>query len=557
MWQKKNEATKSVMDVCLQNLGVQNTEQINDWFRKSYANQYKVDLLDDAVRLIEKHKSSPIYIMGDYDADGVMATSIMLIALRRFGCKRVNFMIPHRHSEGYGLNMRMIEDVAAETKQARDVLIITVDNGINCFEQIAKAKSYGWDILLTDHHLGLIENDIKVVPKDADVVINPAFLDGTATFAHYCGAGLAYKLAINLIGDKAKDLISLAAIATFADVMPLREENFVITRNGLKKMTAKNVPCGLKTLIEVNELDTVEDMDVLFRLAPEINAPGRLLDNGAELCVRLMTEEMPTKAISEAREIVMLNNQRKAMVKTAMEGMEFKDSVDAACVKIAHNTNPGIVGIIAGNVCEATKKPSIVFTESSKDNVLVGSARSIDGVHLKNILDELQNEFQKAYGRGILVAFGGHAGAAGLSIKKDDFDTFASLFTKKVKAIVESPSFDSHEDDVEFYDLEISESEVNEAILTQTKFAPFGEGNPKPVFKISNFRPWNTHGPEIREIGADGIKLIGRFADAVAFEGRNNFAHCIPDTPLALIGTLSVNRFRGRETNQIEIKARA
>lgn len=539
-WKCSNSST-SVEEWILSNLGVKTTQEINEWFIKSRKGEYKVLNLDKAVALLQKNKDKNIVICGDYDADGIMAVSILSYALKEAGFEKVHSYIPYRHTEGYGLNNRMVDEIYDAYKS--DVCMITVDNGIVAFEPLRKARDYGWDVIVTDHHLGVLGDSGSPLLPLANVVIDPAFIEHTADFSGYCGAGLAYKIAVELLGyENAKILMPFAAIATFADVMELKEENYVFARDGLRFLNKGIATPGLLALVKANRMDTIEDMDVLFKLAPEINAPGRLEPNGAEKCVQLMLADKFT-AYDLATEVISANEARKFQVAQALDAiMPTLNNEEDILVRYLPNTNPGIVGIIAGQVTESKKKPSIVLTNNmSDDTMLTGSCRSVEGVHMKNLLDEISET---------IVAYGGHAGAAGVNIKKEDLEAF----TKAAQQAVKNQNPVAVENDVEYFDFEIENKNIKSVIETMNKFAPFGEGNPKPVFKVINFQTLPYQGNYYRELAKEGVKFSSYNSNAIAF-GMLDEIKKIPKDKLKKLnffGKLSMNHFRGTNTPQIE-----
>lgn len=539
MWTKKNDA-QTVKDVVLQNFGVSDVQELNQWFIKSRSNQYRIDGLQKAAEILRKNKSNVIFIAGDYDADGIMASSILFLALKQAGFPKVDCMIPQRHTEGYGLNVGMIERMANAYHADEKICLITVDNGIVAFEPIAEAKKRGWDVIVTDHHLGLKDETGTPILPEADVVIDPAAIDGSADFSGYCGAGLAFRIAREILGvQEAKRLMPLATVATFADVMPLREENYVFCKDGLNYLNKGLAPAGLLELVKANKLELVEDMDVLFKLAPEVNAPGRLFPDGAMKCVSLMLAS-GYSATMKAEDLIRDNNTRKTMVTAATDMMMDKiaDKQDDIYVEYIPKLNPGIVGIIAGHITEAKRRPCIVLTDSMKNNdMLTGSARTVEAVHIKDALDHVADT---------LAGYGGHAGAAGLTVEKDRLDEFKNALQTWVAS--QNFVFESAEDNV--YDLEIQAEEIPAVMEEVKKYAPYGEQNPRPLFKINDFRVagWSA-------VAGNGIRITSNVCTAIGFglmEKLRPTETLAGKNLISLYGNLSYNHFRGISKPQVE-----
>ncbi len=387
MWLKR-DGLNTIREVCLRNLGVESTDDVNNWFIRSRNGGYKIPLLSEAKDFLEKYREKPVVICGDYDADGVMGTSIAFMALSEAGFKNVSYKIPKRHSEGYGLNLRMVGEILEE--HGPDACLLAVDNGIAAFEALSAAKKHGMGVVVLDHHLAAKDENGERAYPEADIIIDPAAVPGSADFCHYCGAGLAYKLAAEFLGGNAKIFMPLAAVATFADVMPLREENYVFARDGLNLLNKGIAPAGLLALKSANNLEKVSDQDVLFKIAPQVNAPGRLIDDGALKSVALAISDIYS-APGLAEELIAINAERKSLVDIASNILMSKigEKDKDIYVEYVPGVNQGIVGILAGKICENKRRPAIVFTDNGKDeDIVTGSARSVDGVNIKGVLDK-------------------------------------------------------------------------------------------------------------------------------------------------------------------------
>lgn len=547
MWKKAGNY-KTIAEFVLNNLRVSSTKEINDIFIKSRNNEFKIKDLDNAAKLIYQDKNKHIVICGDYDADGVMATSILVLALKNIGFANVHCLIPERHTEGYGLNDRMIAEIE---NYGTNVCLITVDNGIVAFEQLEKAKKNKWDVIVTDHHLGLRDdNGHPVLPK-ADYIIDPSFISDTSEYGNYCGAGIAYKLAIELYAlyyrdserarKEARPLMTLAMVATFADVVPLYGENYVFARDGLNYLNKKLAPDGLLALVQENAIDIAEDEDVLFTIAPQINAPGRLYPDGAYKAIDLIKSDK-FAANKHARELIAINKERKELVQQALIDAFENITDDDVIIQYLPDINPGIVGILAGQICEKTNRPTIVFTDSwIESHSITGSARSIPEVNIKALLDNV-SEYIEYYG--------GHAGAAGITIKRENLDVFRNTILTEITKL----NIDFNKETKNFYDFELDNKDIKIALSELKKFAPYGEGNPKPIFKVCKFETIPYYGEYVKYLAREGVKLSSYHSSALAFGLADEFRKTNKPALLNFYGALSVNKYKGIATPQINFK---
>lgn len=452
MYIKRNQAT-TVAEVVELNTGIKAEEFIKPCKLPFIKN------IKEAVQMIKEAKENniPIHIIGDYDCDGVFATAILYNGLKQFGLT-ASTRLPRRFSEGYGLSTKIIDEI-------NDGLVITVDNGIATHEAIKKAKEKGLKVIVTDHHLGVTDDNGNIILPDADLIVD-AHVDNESEFKDYCGAMIAYRLVSELLGKDDRDLLTMASIATVCDVMPLVGPNRDVVRAGLMTINKGAGGPGLRTLLSKLRLENIDEDNYGYGIGPCINASGRLYDNGAEKALNLFkaTGNNPTIPFM-ADTLVKNNEKRKETVKKDMIIAEKKVS-KRPIVMYDKEFGEGIIGIIAGNLCEKYACPTIVFTDSSKKGILKGSGRSIEGIHLKSVLDSIND---------LIVRYGGHAGAAGLSIKEKDLDKFTKAFEEAVGELPELT------DDV-FYDLELDVNNASNELKELTKYAPFGEANPKPIY---------------------------------------------------------------------------
>lgn len=485
-----------------------------------------VNVIRDA---IEKHEE--ITVFGDYDVDGVTATAILLTYLRKQGAQ-VGFYIPDRHGEGYGLNIAAIEQIATHSK-----LLITVDCGITCAAEVARAKELGMRVIVTDHH--------QIGPQipECEAVLNP--LLGHYPFRRLCGAGVAFKLVQAMGGTEAiEPLWELAALATIADIVPLMDENRVIVYYGLAAMAATQRP-GLIALMESAgvDLQKVSSSDVAFRMAPRINAGGRLAL--ASRGVQLLT----TRRMDTAREIAEELNQdnirrRELEIEIFQQADEMtRQQIDfmneRAIVVCGEGWNPGVIGLAASRLVEKYKWPTILLSRDG--DICVGSARSIPGVNIHEAMSTC---------RDLFIRFGGHAQAAGLTIEAKNVPEFKRRLSEAIREQAAPEAFIPTEE----YDLELELSEMTEAFVDAfSAMQPTGFGNPAPVFCVRG-----VHTTDVRTIGKDGAHLRMRLAQgsdmrsAIGFRMGDRAAN-LPEVIEAII-TLSINVWQDKRSVQCELR---
>ncbi len=528
-------------EVFFRNIGVSSFEEINEWHRKSFAGKYRIDGIKDAVELALRFKEAPVTIVGDYDADGVTSTSILYLALEWAGFKNVSFRIPRRFTEGFGINPAIIDEI-------RSGLVITCDNGVAQLEAIQKAKDKGLTVIILDHHLPATSPTGDPVMPPADIIIDPNAIPGSADFAGYCGAGLCYRFAMQMLADKpslSRRLLALAAIGTVADVMDLRQENYILVRSGLKLLEdPRTCPSGLFALASALNLRHVSAKDVGFKIGPCINASSRMKDDGAADVVKLLvSEDSYVTLLPAAERLVEINEKRKTAKKEGLA--KAKDVIaknvlygETPLMLVVPDVQEGIIGIIAGQLAEEYKVPSIVLTDLG-DGVLRGSARSVEGFDIKAALDECAD---------LLVKYGGHTGAAGLSLRPDDFPAFKERMLSLAEGFVPVSC-----DDI-FYDLEIDSKEIPSMIERIEKFGPYGQGNPDIVFKIRDFAAIPKAGSYKKAVGDDGVKLFSTSVTAIGFGMAERMGKIAEPKRLDMVGVLSTNWFGGKGEAQLEFE---
>ena len=527
----KRDEAKTIEDVICRNVHLSKIEDLDEKI------EYVINFLDKAAEMIKDaiKKKKIITIVGDYDADGVTSSSILYYVLKLLGAN-VKVRIPRRLSEGFGLNMNIIEEIDSG-------LVITVDNGIVAFEPVKRAKEKGLDVIITDHHL---PDESGKLPE-ADLIIDP-HLEGAADFADYCGAGIAYKLAQHLTTDKKvlAKLSCFAAIGTIADVMPLIKDNRQIVKEGLKNMvTYGNRTTGLYSVLHAADLDNhITAHDVAFKIGPMINACGRLFDDGAMIAFESIVYDGPYKE-EIGTKLVEHNETRKAKVAQGMEAVH-KNIVtnclfgDIPLVVYEPSIEEGIVGIIAGKIAEEYNVPSFVFTDSKEEGIYKGSGRTAGNVHLKDLLDASSET---------LFKYGGHAEAAGVSVESKNFDKMCEMLQDKCPELV----LDEDSGNV-YYDLEIKASEIVKTCKLLEKYEPYGQGNPKPVFLVRDFQLSPRYSQFYKELSAGTISLYGIGCSAIGFGMVQKYHDLSDPKKLLLVGTISESFFMGRGEVKLEIE---
>ena len=535
MWKKRNEKLNTLEDIFKANMGVESLQDVNEWFKKSYALEYRLDRVDEIIDTVLDFKELPIRICGDYDVDGITSTSILYLALKEFGCTDISFRIPKRFSEGFGINMTMIDEIESG-------LVITVDNGIAQNDVIKYAKDKGLKVIIIDHHLPSVDDNGNPVIPNADIVIDPNAIPDSADFNGYCAAGLAYKIAVALLGDKnplIPKLHSLATIGTIADVMELKEENYVFVRNGVKRLTSNlYTTVGLLTLMsQCGAMDNPTAKDIAFKVAPVINSSSRMNDDGAKNAVKLLISENNEESLELASKLINLNALRKTETSKGYDmakDMILKEHLlfDVPIVVHIPDIAEGVVGIIAGHIVEEFKRPCICLTDT-EDGILRGSARSCGNYDIKEELDKAST---------LLLHYGGHTGAAGLSLSKDNLPKLRSVLKENAKEFLCEST-----DDV-YYDLEIDEKDVPKYIDEMSKYEPYGEGNPTPIFRVKNV---SVNQRDL--IGADKttVKIKSNHSTAIGFHMAEEMGFLDQCSNMELVGELSNNFFRGNVTRQI------
>jgi single-stranded-DNA-specific exonuclease len=504
--------------------------------------------IDAAVTLLLENKDQRIIVVGDFDVDGATSTALMLRCMRAFGFADVDYLVPNRFRFGYGLTPEIVR-VAANSSPA---LIVTVDNGISSAAGVREAKEAGIAVLVTDHHLPGAE-----LPE-ADVIVNPN-LDGSEFASRYlAGVGVAFYLMAALgraleqaggagLAKIPAQFLDLVALGTVADVVPLDHNNRILVQQGLNRIRAGQTVAGIRALLTQSgrQLSRAVSTDLGFVAGPRINAAGRLEDMSVGIeC--LLTDD-PAIAEEHAAQLDQINRERRDIESTMREqAFAYVDSLDTnrlpSCVCVFEPSwHQGVVGLIAARVRERCHRPVIAFAREAK-GALKGSARSISGVHARDLLEAVAGTHP-----GLIDKFGGHAMAAGLTIAEADYAKFADAVTEQLDRLYPAADF--------------SGAIVSDGVLPGSAFnlrfakilreaGPWGSAFPEPLwngdFELVEQRTVGENHLKMRLRPADGGSVI----DAIAFNQAGPAYRGV----VQLAYRLDVNEYRGVETPQLIVE---
>ena len=487
-----------------------------------------------------------VVVLGDYDVDGVSSTALLVMVLRRFGLNP-RFVVPRRSEDGYGLSRSAI-DRALEA--GKPDLFIALDCGTNSHAEVAFLRAQGIDVMVVDHHRS------KEKPLEDGLLINPhVHDDGTNSdeaWRHLCTVGLVFKLLHGLLKQlrlenhpvalqiKLREHLDFVALGTVADLVPLRGENRILARHGLRILQETQRP-GLRALMDIAGIrpgQSFTPTDISFRLGPRINASGRLAD--AALSVELLLSDDVAFCTTTAQQLDTFNRERQEIERTitdeAEQLIETRFASQAGIVIFGENWHPGVVGIVAGRVTRKYNRPCVVL--GNEGDMAKGSGRSVDGVNLVEVLGQCCEH---------LTSWGGHPMAVGVALPKVHVETFRVRFDEAVRAHVGG--------DIAEARLELAAwllpEQINERLMEELEaLHPYGQGNPEPIFGVTGVVL--RQAPEVfkqlhfRFQFGDGR---GRRIHGVAWK----FAHRVPpiDTPIDLAVELKWNHFNGRKLLQL------
>ena len=487
--------------------------------------------------------TEPIAVYGDFDADGVTSTALLVETLRSLGAD-VHPYIPHRVDEGYGLRVEALDELADHGVR----LIITVDCGVRAVHEVTHAVESGLEVIVTDHH------SVGSRLPPASVVINPKQPDCAYPFKELAGVGIAFKLAQALLrahrqvpvvpgaaGLVEDDLLDLVALGTVADLAPLIEENRALVKRGLAKVNEGQRP-GLLSLIQRSglRLGQVDSTAIGFGLGPRINAAGRLDD--AETAYRLLTTQYPGEADKLADELNELNRRRQQITAETQElahQQALSEDDDVALLFAASSDFlEGVVGLAAGRLSEEFYRPAVVV--SIGETVSRGSARSIPEFHITEALDQC---------RDLLVRHGGHAAAAGFTVRNDDLP----LLAQRLKGLAAEKLAGEALQKTLSIDAQIGLGELNQRLYEWlAKLEPFGYANPAPVLMTRRLRVVSSHAVGAKRSHLKFFLSDGRTRwDAIAFHQAHRLARLPKYVDVAY--HLELNEWNGRQRLQLNV----
>ncbi|EJB8690412.1 single-stranded-DNA-specific exonuclease RecJ [Vibrio parahaemolyticus] len=545
------------------NRGITDIAQLETSARGLHSYQ-KLGGIEQAVELLFQaiQEQKRIIVVGDFDADGATSSALSVLALRMLGSNNVDYLVPNRFEDGYGLSPEVVDqalELGAE-------MIMTVDNGVSSIEGVRYAKENGITVLVTDHHL-----PGQVLPE-VDAMVNPNLDSCAFPSKALAGVGVAFYLMMALCvhmrkhnwfaqqgmqEPKLMELIDLVALGTVADVVPLDENNRILVHQGLQRIRAGKARPGIQALIEVAKRDArrLVASDFGFALGPRINAAGRLDDMsfGVELLMcnnihaaRRMASELD--GLNQTRKEIEEGMKQEAMV--FCERLQFGENSELpyGLSLFQRDWHQGVIGILASRIKEKFHRPVIAFADGG-EGTIKGSCRSIPGLHMRDALDFIDTQ-----NPGLIIKFGGHAMAAGLTIKEQDFERFSRLFDEVVKNELDEAALKG----VILTDGELKPEEFSMHIAEQLRAGgPFGQAFPEPIFD-GEFKVLHQ-----KLVGEKHLKLMleplykghptNVMIDGIAF---NVDLRRWPDASVKTVRLaykLDVNEFRGNQSLQLMI----
>ncbi|EBO4934193.1 single-stranded-DNA-specific exonuclease RecJ [Salmonella enterica] len=515
--------------------------------------------IDNAVEILYNafREGIRIIVVGDFDADGATSTALSVLGMRALGCDNISYLVPNRFEDGYGLSPEVVDQAKARGAQ----LIVTVDNGISSYAGVAHAKTLGIPVIVTDHHL-----PGDTLP-DAEAIINPNLRDCEFPSKSLAGVGVAFYLMLalrtflrdkgwfderNIAPPNLAELLDLVALGTVADVVPLDANNRILTWQGLSRIRAGKCRPGIKALLEISNRDPQQlaASDLGFALGPRLNAAGRLDDMSVGVALLLCDNLGDARVL--ASELDALNQTRKEIE----QGMQAEALILCEKLERSSETLPGglamyhpewhqgVVGILASRIKERFHRPVIAFAPAG-DGTLKGSGRSIQGLHMRDALERLDTLYPD-----LMIKFGGHAMAAGLSLEEHKFEQFQQRFGELVTEWLDPALLQGEV----ISDGPLSAAEMSMEVAQLLRDAgPWGQMFPEPLFD-GRFRLLQQ-----RLVGERHLKVMvepvggGPLLDGIAF---NIDTTCWPDNgvrEVELAYKLDINEFRGNRSLQIII----
>lgn len=550
----KRETLNTVPEIVMSRTGMSLEHLLNDTRKYHYQNMKEsADLAYEHIR-----KNSKIRVYGDYDVDGICSIFILETMFMALGYTNVEYIAPRRFSDGYGINVARVKELYEDGCN----LIITIDNGIAALEAIQLARKLGMDVIILDHHNPFVDSNGEIVLPEANIIVDPHVTGGYVVdnesheFEDLCGAGLGYYFAREMLSrtkitnmeqtiKTANEITIAAGIATVADLVELVDDNRRIVKSALSLMSQGFGTEGLRQLMEELNIHQPTSTDIAFGIGPCLNASGRLYDNGAEMMVNLLShrelDEELHRMVSDAKKT---NDDRKDATRKAedkAETMMLERGADSVIVLVDDELNPGIAGLVSSSLTETYNRPSIVLTKNAM-GICKGSGRSIPEVNLKAVLDQCQE---------LLLGYGGHPMAAGVSLKAENVDAFR----EKICSLV--PEYPMPED--RHYDIEAKPDadDLMQILKDLNKFEPYGQGNEAISIMIPGIELGDKMGNTHRMIGGDKthVKFMTKYDfDIIWFNGAGEYELLGKPKKFDIICNLGVNVYKGKTILQAQVR---
>jgi len=544
---KHLSADASISNVLAQifiNRGIKETAEINRFLFPKLEDLHDPFLMPDMKKAVERlggaiTKKETVLVHGDYDADGITSTALLVSVLRRAGVNTV-YHIPDRIKEGYGFSPKAIEKATA----CGASLIITADCGITAVEEVAAAASMGIDVIVTDHH----------VPPDelpfAVAVIDPHRKDSAYPYKYLAGVGVVFKFiqalaqasVLNITADELAGFLDLVAIGTIADSVPLTGENRVLAKFGLQVINQRDCRPGISSLKRVSGVkDEFSSRKLAFTVIPRINAAGRL-DDAGKVVELFMTDDVDAAAATAEFLNEQNRNRQKieaGVLKSALEMID-EENPGSAIVLSSADWHPGVIGIVASRIVERFFRPVFLFTEIGSD--AKGSARSIPSFHLYNAIAECADLF---------IGFGGHSQAAGIKLPAVNL----GAFREKINIIAKKSIKEDDMKPVLEIDAALNFEDINTKLIQEIKLLePFGQDNPEPLLGAKSARVLNH-----RIVGNNHLKMLLKqnnvHLDTIGFTLGKELERCGDNPSVDIAFVPSINEWNGNSILQLNLKA--
>jgi single-stranded-DNA-specific exonuclease len=542
---KKFAGSPTIAELLVQR-GITSVDEAERFFSPSLSDMHDPFLMRDmnkAVNRLNKAMGAKekILVYGDYDVDGTTAVALVYKYLRNY-YSHIEYYIPTRDEEGYGISMKSIDDAASKGIK----LIIVLDCGIKAIEEIHYAKERGIDFIICDHH---VPDDVL---PEACAILNPKLADNTYPYPHLSGCGVGFKFMQAFARsngltnhNELYSLLDLVAVSIAADIVPMTGENRIMAYHGLKRLNS-NPNMGLKSIIRICNLANREITisDVIFKIGPRINASGRM-QSGME-AVDLLTTKDQNEAYAKGKNIDQYNRDRKELDKRITEEanaiLEERGEIDSdhkSIVIYNKNWHKGIIGIVASRLTELYYKPAVVLTLSN--GLATGSSRSVQGYDIYSAVEAT---------RDLLENFGGHTYAVGLSLKEENIPEFSRRFEEYVAETIK-PNQLTPQIDIDAY---LKFEEITPDFLAYLKlFNPFGPGNQKPIFCSKHVMDYGTSKLVGKNLEHIKLELVdnssGKVMNGIAFNMSNFFAHIKSGESFDICYTIEENKHINNPNN--------